>query len=863
MARPMEDMCSVMLEIFKQESSPLSPDSSISLLTSFIEDTKELQIFGQERNCASWIGYINGCLNSSKTRLEGLSCLGALVSQCPAEIFQQHCVSWVRLLTQTLQSYDSPPIIALASGALRSILKEASQVSELSRELSNTHIAPIITAALELKTEWQESAVEILTACIQYFPGPSGTFRTRVENFLVQLMGSSNDIDIAVSAGQCLALLPRVGGGGQGGVKHTEAWSYYCQRALASIDGVVDKIYGNSRPGKQTEPSQPPFPLPDAPLKEPTRTYTLIRQYKVLCACLQHMLRTDFPEIVKIPVNRILSLCVSILVPNMLSKGLKSSLQSGNFSSVHIEAFNILAALISSCRGNLSLHRNVVNELFVKSHAFRQGVQSEDTKHRVLSGLKLSAYAALEIWLETVGMNSGIETAAEKLLESILTDAQPQAQRTTLKVTSDKPSLTVKSSGKAKKKGETAGGEASTSLAGQQAAVPSPSGRVCLAALKVLRCLQMSVGTRVKPDFHKDVHEFVVPLLLRLQQSPQGLAPAPYSSADCRKALYHVLLSSVIAPHPRWSAPLQCAVGLFSRGRQDTSIKVSSFCAEASIICQSIIHPRVPCLQQPLSLAQLDPKRAPSQSVSEARTRSDPDYMETTDLSVGLATPSQTAEGNSVGLDSGGGIAPSVDKHIPIRSVGIAQPAVATAKMEVPSNGTEESEDSSDEDIEDQEITEDDPGIKEDNQIKGDYQEIIQDRPEVSASKETTSRSDASVASTSSQLQDDSVLASTVSISGGKKVASSSASSDDSKISSPTRRSKRQLARVQEEERRERENAGAREESGDADSGSKKRRREDEDEDETKEEEKNLEGDVLDETDVMLASFVDSLPDKE
>ncbi|XP_022093788.1 proline-, glutamic acid- and leucine-rich protein 1-like [Acanthaster planci] len=861
MAQPTEAMCSMMLEVLRQKSNTSSPDTSINLLSSFIEDSTELQIFSQERNCASWIGHINGCLNSSKTRLEGLIVLRALVNQCPAEVFQQYCASWVRLLTQILQSYDPPPVIALASVALRNILKEAAQVSELSREISNTFITPIITAALELKTEWQDSAIQILAACIQSFPGPCGTFRTRTENFLIQVMGSSGSVDIAVSASQCLALLPRVGGGGQGGTKHAEAWSYYCHRVLATIKDLTDKIYHDSQPEKQSDSSHPPFTMPDAPLKEPTRMYTLVRQFKVMSACLQHMLRAEFPEMVKIPVKSILSLCVRILVPSMLFKGLKSALQTGNFSSVHSEAFNILAALLISCRGNLSLHKDIINELFVKSHAFRPSVQSDDAKYRVLSGLKLSVYGALEIWLETSGSCSGIETGADKLLEAILNDARPQAQMTKLRVTTEKPtSMNAKKSGKSKQKGETAGGETTTtSLASQQKTSPPSSSRVCLAALKVLRCLLTSIGTRVKPNFHKDVHEFVIPLLLHLQQLPPILIPAPYSNADCRRALYHVLLSSVTAPHPRWPAPLQCTAGLFSRGRQDASINVSSFCAEASIICQSIIHPRVPCLQQPFRIAQLDPKRVPSQVLSKPQASSEVDRMEISDPNFGPASMDQ---------NTGGIVWRSRDTTA--GSVEITQPAVLAATTEVEPSNKEKSEDSSDEDSDDQGIEEDDSRMEDNCQKNGDdqeQQEVIPESQEQSTvSQEALDTEDAQEnASPALPVETNSVSDVILTSMGSTDVADPSKASED-RTTSPSRRSKRQRTRAQKEDRSETEDEVFR--SGSAVLGSVKRRKgEDKDEersdDGSKDKDNSGGSESKGKVDVMLASFVDSLPDQD
>ena len=67
---------------------------------------------------------------------------------------------------------------------------------------------------------------------------------------------------------------------------------------------------------------------------------------------------------------------------------------------------------------------------------------------------------------------------------------------------------------------------------------------------------------------------FIIKLVIQCQQSAYPSYPIPFSSAECRQALYHVLLCCLLSNSPYVPSPVNHAVKLFSGGLQDADLKV-------------------------------------------------------------------------------------------------------------------------------------------------------------------------------------------------------------------------------------------------------------------------------------------------
>lgn len=69
------------------------------------------------------------------------------------------------------------------------------------------------------------------------------------------------------------------------------------------------------------------------------------------------------------------------------------------------------------------------------------------------------------------------------------------------------------------------------------------------------------------------LYDLVLPLVMGIQQG-EGLGSSPYTSSHCRRELYRLLLTLLLAPSPRCPPPLACALQAFSLGQREDNLEV-------------------------------------------------------------------------------------------------------------------------------------------------------------------------------------------------------------------------------------------------------------------------------------------------
>ncbi|MGH0183559.1 UNVERIFIED_CONTAM: hypothetical protein FKN15_012373 [Acipenser sinensis] len=203
-------------------------------------------------------------------------------------------------------------------------------------------------------------------------------------------------------------------------------------------------------------------------------------------------------------------------------------------------------------------------------------------QQRTYSALRVQLYNTLELWVKVGGASSGVLQGtyhhADVLLAHLIGDITTGTDTVKLRAGKSSPEL----AGHAGKVGGRRSKGSDLSEVGTQLQRKQDAGAnrdTALSAVTALSQIVLTSGTLLKEEIHKKLQELLIPLLVRLQQQglmggPGGQLTSPYSSPPARRALYHLLLSLVLAPSPQRPPPLHCGVRLFSQGLGDPSVEL-------------------------------------------------------------------------------------------------------------------------------------------------------------------------------------------------------------------------------------------------------------------------------------------------
>ncbi|XP_065806306.1 proline-, glutamic acid- and leucine-rich protein 1 isoform X1 [Labrus bergylta] len=570
------------------------------------------------------VGFSNAKLGSSKTRFEGLCLLSMLVKDSSSDVFQQHCLSWLRSLQQVIQSQAPVQTIQLAVNILKDLLQYSSQLAELAREVGLNSILGILTSLLGLKTECELAAMEGMTACMTFYPRACGSLRDKLGAYFLSKMDNSNNKTREMAC-QCYGRLPCLGGLLDRGVGagRAEGWTNQIHCLLASANGLLGQIYQGAETDGTLQYEGPGVELAFPPLdqSDPLFLLQLQQRYTAVCTALKHTLGVDPSSAVRLPVRPILNLLCRALAVSSKSINLTGdgSVRLLVLPVVHTHTLEVLSALITVVRSGMVQYSTVLQRLFSQTlSAWTPLPESSLGQQRAFSSVRVSVYRTLELWLQVGGASAGILQGSpghsEMLFSQLLSDITPGAESVKLRAGLSADAVPGGKPGPRRTKTLVMADSVGPSL--QRKGDLLANQDTCLSALRALRQILLTSGTLLKDDIHKRLHEVVLPLCVRLQQQQSscstscesaGGVSGQYSSALSRRELYRLLLALVLVPSPCWPPPLTCAVSILSSGRTDRNIKVSSFCTEALTVCNALLHPRVSPISLPLPPLTLKP----------------------------------------------------------------------------------------------------------------------------------------------------------------------------------------------------------------------------------------------------------------
>uniref|UniRef100_A0A1B6GX22 Pre-rRNA-processing protein RIX1 N-terminal domain-containing protein n=1 Tax=Cuerna arida TaxID=1464854 RepID=A0A1B6GX22_9HEMI len=574
----------------------------------FLESCLENGVFHMKENADTIIKHINTSLNNSFDREKGLLLLIAFLPQISVEVFANNALSWMlhcsKFIYQRCGVVDS-----LSIRALTRLIKLSVKFPEVNKETAKQIVPRFLLENVKHKTNIQITVelLECLQVCMSEYSGPSGEFKADILKLLLRT-AEAKPAEVRVAA-QCIPLLARLGGGGKQGVTYKTSWQQQQLSLVTLLHSLLNKLYEHIDCVMITESTSQGELLELEPVNEKNvllRAQRLAAQFSSITQFLQSMLLEEFPVAKAVAPNAILDVITHAQKPTHASLG--SSIEAlavmSVLPSIQVAAMRLLESLV------LCLGRNIVplgsqvcylcSQVVVWTH--QQISDWPYAMDKPFRNTRLAAYCCMYSWLNVVGTANNLDMLMEKVFPIMLGDINVEKPTVKLKVGSKM--------GKGKKKPQMLVNEEDHS---EKLGNNVANNQLCERAVLVLSLMIKTIASTLESDTYKSIADIILKLSTEL--------PVPYSDANCRCALYQLLVTLCLQFHPTVAPPLAPAIAVFTSNLHHPNPQVKSVCASALNSLGRMVRPIAPSLYFPLPTEKPKPLSIKS---SEEKNETDP-----------------------------------------------------------------------------------------------------------------------------------------------------------------------------------------------------------------------------------------------
>uniref|UniRef100_A0A023FB68 Pre-rRNA-processing protein RIX1 N-terminal domain-containing protein n=1 Tax=Triatoma infestans TaxID=30076 RepID=A0A023FB68_TRIIF len=578
-------------------------------LMNFLQVCTDSTLF-QRKDCniEDVVSLVNSLLNVSADYEKGVLIMKVLLPQCKSDLVERNLLQWLQQCFKGLQSHSylvTPYVL------LRELLIYSKDYPDIRKQTALNIVSKILEHYFkdtrQLATELLLPFLQCLEQILLHYGKACGHWKNKIEQFLLQHLECPPAVVNACA--RCFLKISGIGPITPDMEVIKEQWYGKQKFLISALHTLLDRLYNhiNEIQGiyekyiDRSDSSGFPEISETFSLKNAQR---LTVQYTSLAEFLRIMLLGMFPVTKRIYSDAILSvICrgLSVTCTTLEANVTNDSIiLSTQIPAIHCACLNILDSLILSCRRSLLPQAELICKLCSQTLKWTKVNFCEFGQCKPYSLLRVKAYNCLNTWLTISRVGSYVQHYINDIIPSVLSDIHNDKPTIILNVSAKRLKGKVgKKQRKKQKEVQNLENKLATTIN------PLANKEVCAAALNFLSSLLESSFFLISHNIHKQLQEQIVSELL-MAQTALNLSldlPIPYTDEACRLALYTALLALCNNHHPKFPAPCNYAVPIFTNGLNDNSLLVSRFCSQAVANIDKMLHPIGPTLSCALELS--------------------------------------------------------------------------------------------------------------------------------------------------------------------------------------------------------------------------------------------------------------------